>query len=522
MVLLLLPGLVACRSREHDRVAAEPPAPTKQAPPDGTRKYWAVSNLLATPIGISEIVEERTDEPRHFKITQRGGRVVSVEEVYPGGLVWSSTRYGDPGPNDVTTRDEFGQVDAVRHFDADNRTFETVLRSGRRDNRECYRQRIDLDSKGRVLVLACLDRQGRERGDRTGVARTKYEYDVNGALVSETYVELDDTPATSEFGVHRVENELDQLGRVTRRKHFDRDGHLVVNRWMGCAIQETEFDASGLPAAITCLDTGNRPVAGHDGIIRTRYSRDPHGCLTGFRYQDDGDRPAPLRDGTAELRMEPGPRCECLVATAVDLAGHQIGLREVATYDEQGLVTSRKLFDDRGRPARGGLCPAHEYRFEYDAQGRRTAETYFDTSGRPSTCQGVAGAYARQVSEYDARGNLTATTRMTGGAEPRQVERSETIFGSDDRAIEAHRTGEREHYAVYSYSSVGQLTEVAHLDARRKPIDIYFDYTAVADPWGWHRVTLVYDAAGRHTFDVYTRVNGREVRRVDCSVSGCW
>jgi YD repeat-containing protein len=126
------------------------------------------------------------------------------------------------------------------------------------------------------------------------------------------------------------------------------------------------------------------------------------------------------------------------------------------------------------------------------------------------------------VSEYDDRGNITSVTWLAAGAEARVVDRNDTVFDSDDREVESHQTGSREHYRVYSYNSTGQLSEVTHLDARRKPIDIYFDYKAFDDPWGWHRVTLLYDASGRHTFDVYARVNGREVRRVDCSVRACW
>jgi YD repeat-containing protein len=229
----------------------------------------------------------------------------------------------------------------------------------------------------------------------------------------------------------------------------------------GCAIRRYEnYEGArrGMTRSVACFDADGAPVTDVEGVHRTVFERDDHGCLTATAFFDAAGAPVRTRDGWASVRYQPSPTCDTRQRAFFGVDGQPVADPDgVQRYDydvSEGLVVRESRYDVKGRPTLSGNDGAHIVRFEYDVDGDLTSSRLFDTQDRPVA--GRFGYHARRFT-YTPEGFLK--TRVT-----------QDRYG---RPVRDLQTGVVE--TRYVHDGFGDLVEEAYFDAHGRPMPDLLD-----------------------------------------------
>jgi hypothetical protein len=109
-----------------------------------------------------------------------------------------------------------------------------------------HRSLVELDKQGRMVTDSLFDVEGRLTPHPvSGIARTRFTYEDDPLIRIGTVFDADDKPAlTTDRGVHRYRERLDERGRVVEFNCFDLDGKPMLCK-QGFHRQVVTYDANG-------------------------------------------------------------------------------------------------------------------------------------------------------------------------------------------------------------------------------------------------------------------------------------
>lgn len=316
-----------------------------------------------------------------------------------------------------------------------------------------------------------------------GACGTNLEYDDNGYLKKQTYVNAKDQltyykDVEKGFAYAIMECENDEHGNILQFKMLDAEGHFIesakysgfvctydtvgreLTRYFlnekgqiaispaeGYAGYEAAFDSQGRLQSLTYKDEKKKPISlKKEKYSSTRFSYDQRGNLSKLEYLDEKLQPATSNTGISFLTRE---------------------------YDENGNCSAYAYFDKQGRPCvMTNFCARVEY--TYDTDGNQTMERYLDTAGKLMSVGGTA--YIEY--KYDNRGNMLSERAMTASATLAKLE------------------------ICYAYDHSDNITEVSYFGAGHKP--------ALCDE-GYHKMVSVYNSNNQPVQKKYLGTNGKLV-----------
>jgi YD repeat-containing protein len=512
-------------------------------------EYYA--NLVkrwGAPEGIDRLTE---DQARHrratYKVYRRGGRVERVEAVNGLGTLASgfgpraaladaaprnlglATRgesrweYGRNEPGDVTeevARDRAGGLVWVFHYTTrttgqftDDKGFPLPRAGSGAAYVEFTRSEDGLDTEVRYL-----DRNGRRKPDRDGLAGKRWEYDARGRVVAETCLGLRGQPVRNREGYSRLQRAYDDRGNMTEESYFGPDGRSTLTN-AGYARVAFDHDPYGNSIRTRAFDEDGNPAPVLDGIAEMRAVYDDHGnCIAWSCFGPDG-KPALDKGGVAGKRNEYDGRGDVVAWTNVGLDGqpaldNRLGIARCAmAYDDHANMLEYAYFGLDGRPTatRDGFARST---LAYDERGNRTEQAFWGADGKPWA---DASGAARYAVKYDERGNSTESAyfgadgkpvlhkgfgfaRSTFAHDDRGNVTERAYFGADGRPVPDRHGVAR---ATRGYDENGNLVEEAFFGTDGKPTPGHLGYV---------RATFTFDPDGNHTGSTYFGPDGQPVR----------
>jgi RHS repeat-associated protein len=336
---------------------------------------------------------------------------------------------------------------------------------------------------------------------------TRYEYDLNGNLVSRSITDL----ATGE--IRSTTYEYDGFGQLLRidgpgedveditRYAYDAHGNLLRSEnALGQVTQITANDAAGRPLVLVDANGTrtelaydprgrlvSRSIAGaimrfdYDGVGQLVRVTSPEGSTVGYEY-DAAHRLIGLHDGSGNR-----------IVYALDAAGNRA--RE-ELFDPSGLLThtSSAIYDELERLLRSIGASGQTTEYAYDGNGNAVAMTdplgrvsnnAFDALDRITHSIDTAGGITQY--KYDARDNLTSVTDARGNT-------TRYVYNAFDEVLrlDSHDSGVTE----YAYDAAGN--RISQIDARGVVTEFEYDaldrLTAIRYPADPSRdVALGYD-----------------------------
>ncbi len=316
------------------------------------------------------------------------------------------------------------------------------------------------------------------------------EYDRFGRTVSTRSFGTNDEPVPGFGGAHRIRNDYNEKGLVSRTNFLDDRGMLTLSL-VGYAACETIYDEKGSAAEVRYFGAdGERMIAidAQSGVAcaSIRIANDDHGRPVRFTLLDEQGKPFQSNVHASEIRKKYDARGNETEIAFFGLDGRPVdsslgysiqkseydGLGNVvraSIYDAQGRLiamapkhsittyknnaagqtTEMQCLDEHGEP---GEDENHVSRMEadYDPAGREVGRRYFDVAGRLVAGE---GGYAASRARYDAAGQLV----------------SQQYFSAREELLNVPQLG----YAQqeYTYDPSHRMTETRCLDTAGKLVN---------------------------------------------------
>ena len=299
------------------------------------------------------------------------------------------------------------------------------------------RQRVQRDTRGRVLATWSEDASGSALPMPSGRVRMQNEWDENGSRTSITYLGFNEQPASDANRVHRIKLEYDDLGRWIRTRYLGVDGQptlrLAHRSPPQSATHEYERDSQDRIIGQRKFGADGRPFES-EGWASMKRSFDADGFTETFF----DDRSAPTRN--------------------------RFGCYKWRATQEHGLTVGGACFDLEGEPAvtTQGL---HREVFHFDSAGNRTMTEQFGVDGEPVSPFGRPHKISYEV---DEAGRLLAMHATGHDGQPAFV----LTEGHSRRATSGIR---------YVLTPAGRIAQLEHLGMSGEVI-VRLNWTF--DGWG--------------------------------------
>ncbi len=458
LICLSLAPLGACQCgpprQRGEQVADTAPSPPAVLPPHPEYPTAAMAGteelfLLEEPPRGPHVTNVELPDRTRLRTTEHAGC-----EVGPVRLACSSSR-----PRPGTARWNVGRagerVVLAEHVTPGGRVDETYL--------------FDWDESGRLARLVALDENGGVEWTRSfNPAGERYmERTLNGA------------------------NALSGCGAMSVRADGPTRLELGCLQWNGSPMRDTNgvsltavrLDGNGFILERSRLTRERKPVAGHDGVHRIVYQRDPHGRVLAELYLGLDGKPAlSLSAGCAGRRHELDERGVVIRETCLGRTGGPASAEEGVAVTEHetnadGCVIGSRRLDAEGKPTH--VRGVYALRIEPDASCRELTTTCVGVEGEPVPCG--PGQPARTDYERDAKGRVVSVKHRGPDGDPGQdpeygvfeLRRTwdaldnlveESCWGASGEAVECDHTGYHTERIVVD--EAGRTREVRYFDAQ--------------------------------------------------------
>jgi tRNA A-37 threonylcarbamoyl transferase component Bud32 len=506
-------------------------------------KRWGI------PEGLGRVSEA---EARHRHVTyrfyRRGGRVERVEAVNGLGALTTGSGMGaalaEPSPRNPGmgargenrweySRDEQGEVTQevardragglawIFHYTTRTTgqfTDETGFPRPRAGSGAAYVE-FTRSEDGLDQEIRYLDRNGKRKPDRDGVAGKRWEHDRRGRIVAETYLGLRGQPVRNRDGYSRLQRAYDDRGNPIEQTFFGPDGRPTLSN-AGCARIAFDYDPYGNAIRARAFDAGGNPVPVWDGITEWKMVYDDHGNPIEWAYFGPDNKPALNRDGIAGKRFERDGRGDQVAWTNVGLdgkpaVGNRSGVaRCTQAYDDHGNLLEFAYFGLDAKPA----MIQHSFArctLAYDERGNQIEQAWWDVDGKPWV--DPWGGFAKETMKYDEHDNRTEVAYFGADSQPalhKSAGFAWSTFAFDDRGnvteraylgVDGRPALDRRGVArvTRAYDENGNLVEESFFgtDGKSTPGNL-----------GYVRASFTFDPDGNHTGSTYFGADGKPVR----------
>ena len=278
---------------------------------------------------------------------------------------------------------------------------------------------------------------------------SKYKYDQYDNQIEMSLYNKSGA-ALNMYGVHRYEYVYNSRNQLIEQRHYGKDGSLVINEQMNCAIEKHEYDNKGDLVKTAYFDSNNKPCCCKEGWSSSKYERDNFGNTTRQCFFGIDGKP------TDPSVMPP------------------VG---IAKYDKWGNMIYLAAQDSKGNPIETKDNGWAISRMKYDKRNNCIETAYFDTKDNATLCK---DKYHKSVRLYD---NLDRKTE-------------ESYFGTKSEAVLVN--GYHKEVLTYDKQTNNLLTQILY-DNKGK---------ATNCDAGWHKCTFTYDTDGTAKTRKYYSANG--------------
>lgn len=307
-------------------------------------------------------------------------------------------------------------------------------------------KRIFYDSRGRVIALKHLDAENRPFMVSEGFFRTQLEYDERGNLTRKAFFGMNGEPTTTrelDRGAHSEEHEYDARGAIVSETYRDVDGNIVGS------IGRFRNDERGRHIEASCWTPKNESADCREtpGIHAIRLELDERSNIAKATKLGANEQPI-ISSGFAIARSEYDLLGQQFRRNYFDIAGRPaVNLTngcsiEIQDFDDRGNVKELTCRGLNGLPVLSLSTGAAKITTEWDARDRKIGEFTFDVDGQPVV---TSAGYAGIRIAYDNLG--------------RKIE--ERYFGPDGKPMAHARDGHA--LNLRKYDHFGHLSEVRYI-----------------------------------------------------------
>jgi len=268
------------------------------------------------------------------------------------------------------------------------------------------------DIKNGMNVKSSLyDEKGKLMYCSLGFSSISYEYDDNGFVVKETYLDDKDQVTTCNDGENSYSYMItknDDFGNNTERYYLDIDEKEIEDA-DGVCKYVWSYDSIGNNTSVKYFDRQGKPCSIQGYFHEKRYKFNELNYITNTSFYDENGKPTVNENKYAEFRREYNNQGSI---TRVEYRGSDGDLALntdikcavlALEYDDQGLLTDIKFFDDNESPC--NIVRGYStIEFTYDKKTDKVSILKsWDKNGE---CLAILH------SKYDTRGNLIESKNL--------------------------------------------------------------------------------------------------------------
>ena len=397
-------------------------------------KYYAdVVYKYEIPHGIYELTrEERQTRAVSYKLTSKGGKVISIEKVNILGtptqnLISIHTSYPvqeyayDSSGNLVSVYcyDEFRNIKLIENISSVNSKNEIA---------------IDFVIPSDTTVASALsadliENSYSDSDEKSEITRILNTYNSEGFLVKTLYQKTNlNIPTCDMNGIYGLQYEYSELGQIVTISNLDQDGEVFDCRY-GWAKAEYTYNKSGLVTGEQFKDKNDNNVW-NKNVSFTELTYDENNNLIAMTFYDEDGKLCNTSYG-------------CAIATYKYNAIYQLvscsyyNSENEAAYDENGV---------------------HSYLYTLNSKGQVVDLSFYDASGNYTYSQ--AYQCFIQKNAFDSKGRLIQTELFDAERKP--------MYSPESGAFATR----------YKYDELGFLCEVNFLDENHEPVMTKYGYAS--------------------------------------------
>ena len=344
------------------------------------------------------------------------------------------------------------------------RSYFKILRAGKSGPVQSVEH---VDALGRLTANGMLDSMLQVSYDikderETEVAKTTFNRDADGNLVDMVAFDEFNTklwsfrysepPLKGQYlgpdgyekarkgsGASYVESELDELGRATLVRFFDRNQRPQINvhGMYGFGITYDDATSTSLWHDVDHLGKAIE----RDGAAFRRFTHDSEWNLIRIEYLDADENLVVASGGAAVLEFEFSNGSQKSM-TFLDTMGKPVSVggytRVESSLDGLSRIVAKRYYDGNGDLVitRDGYA---EVRYEFDENGRNAVELYFGADSKPILSK---DGYASVKNTFDERGHVVKQRFYGRTGEPavNSIGIHQTYFTFDEQGNEIQRS----------------------------------------------------------------------------------
>ena len=293
-----------------------------------------------------------------------------------------------------------------------------------------YGVKYEYDQNGQIKLEYYIDNHGSLTSGDSNIAKVKYEYDHFGNIL---HIEVSDKnehfgtiqfsfdewgnqkeksyhdklgAPVSDNGIAKISNDIDQRGNITKTYLFDIKGNLKESLF-SIAIREMEYDLNGRLSKISFLNSMSRPVNNKEGYAKQVISYDAQGRILEAFHYGENLKPAPNQLGCTLVKRTYNENSEILTDACLDenekpTLDIQNVAKYVMAYNQWGFKKQLTMLGEDNRLTLNSDGFAKVV-FETDMRGNNLSESYFGIDGKPIRIEGDA---VKNTYKYDDQGNV--------------------------------------------------------------------------------------------------------------------
>ena len=293
-----------------------------------------------------------------------------------------------------------------------------------------YGVKYEYDQNGQIQLEYYIDNHDILTSGDSNIAKVKYEYDQfgnilhkevsdkneNGGIIQFSFDEWGNQKEKSHHdkfgapvsvnGIAKISNDIDQRGNITKTYLFDIKGNLKESLF-SIAIRKMEYDLNGRLSEISFLNSMFRPVNNKEGYAKQVFSYDAQGRILETFYYGKNLKPTPNQLGCTLVKRTYNESSEILTEACLDenekpTLDIQNVATNVMTYNQWGFKKQLTMFGENKLLTLNSDGFAKVI-FESDMRGNILSESYFGTDGKPINVMGNA---VKNTYKYDDLGNV--------------------------------------------------------------------------------------------------------------------
>ena len=348
----------------------------------------------------------------------------------------------------------------------------------------------------------------------SGSAGTDRQFDEEGRVARETFVDTWEQPAANSAGLVTIAYEYDEKDRVRLRRYYNAAGRAARDPATGAYGEAYAWSDAEGAWRVTLLDAADAVMTGSDGWAMADYAKDSAGRIVSERYYAPSGALCRAKAGYAGIERRYDADSHVTLEMYIDESGavgpNAAGVSSVLReYDKASVAVYEAFLSPGGDTECVDSLGYAMLTRELDAEGRVLRESYFDAAGQACAPKGMG--YAAVVREYDERGNVLTEAYYGASGKPVAVDGAAALvmrYDGDGNLLRRWRYGADGSPAAdadgvcgtrWDYDADGTIVSMTRLGADGEPLAVD----------GCATVVYAYDEAGRVCSECCYDADGR-------------